>query len=84
MKAAKKFYSHVGGNLAEWLREKGLSWRKEFLSNAPYIIAVFGYKKAPYSRESVWLAVGYPLLALKEELQVSHTYHQKGMRLPSF
>ncbi len=70
----KKFYSNARGDLAEWLRKKGLTWKKEFLSNVPYIIAVFGYKKAPYSRESVWLAVGYLLLALEERGIASLTY----------
>ncbi|WP_457591714.1 nitroreductase family protein [Geoglobus sp.] len=70
----KRFYSHVRGELAEWLRSKGLSWEKPFLTEAPYIIAVFAYKKAPYSRESVWLAVGYLLLALEERGIASLTY----------
>lgn len=70
----KKFYSHVRGNLAEWLKNKNLSWKKPFLTDAPYIIAVFAHKKAPYSRESVWLAVGYLLLALEEKGIGSLTY----------
>jgi nitroreductase len=70
----KKFYSHVRGELAEWLKSKGLSWKKQFLSDVPYIIAVFAYKKAPYSRESVWIAVGYLLLALEERGIASLTY----------
>lgn len=73
-KGERKFYSHVRGELAEWLKNKGLSWKKEFLSQVPYIIAVFGYKKAPYSRESVWIAVGYLLLALEEKGIASLTY----------
>ncbi|AIY89343.1 Nitroreductase family protein [Geoglobus acetivorans] len=70
----KKFYSNVRGELAEWLKSKGLSWKKPFLTEAPYIIAIFAYKKAPYSRESVWLAVGYLLLALEERGLASLTY----------
>ncbi|MBE8540465.1 nitroreductase family protein [Geoglobus acetivorans] len=70
----KRFYSHVRGELAEWLRIKGLSWEKPFLTDAPYIIAVFSHKKSPFSRESVWLAVGYLLLALEERGIASLTY----------
>ncbi len=70
----RKFYSNVRGDLAEWLSEKGLNWKKEFLSEVPYIISVFRYKKAPYSRESVWIAVGYLLLALEEKGIASLTY----------
>jgi nitroreductase len=70
----RKFYSHVRGELAEWLHSKGLSWQKPFLTDAPYIVAVFAYKKAPYSRESVWIAVAYFLLALEEKGIASLTY----------
>jgi len=73
-KGERKFYSHVRGELAEWLKSKGLNWQKPFLSEAPYIIAVFAHKKAPYSRESVWIAIGYLLLALEEKGIASLTY----------
>ncbi|ADC64967.1 nitroreductase [Ferroglobus placidus DSM 10642] len=70
----KKFYSHVRGELAEWLKSKGLNWEKPFLTEAPYIVGVFAKKKAPYSRESVWIAVAYFLLALEERGLASLTY----------
>ena len=70
----KKFYSHVRGELAEWLKSKGLNWEKPFLTEAPYIVGVFAKKKAPYSRESVWIAVAYFLLALEEKGLASLTY----------
>ncbi len=73
-KGEKRFYSHVRGELAEWLKSRNLDWKKDFLTRAPYIIAVFGKKKAPYSRESVWIAVGYLLLALEERGIASLTY----------
>ena len=70
----KKFYSHVRGELAEWLKSKGLNWEKPFLTEAPYIVGVFAKKKAPYSRESVWIAVAYFLLAIEERGLASLTY----------
>ncbi len=73
-KGERVFYSRVRGELAEWLRSRGLSWKKPFLTEAPYVIAVFSKKKAPYSRESVWIAVGYLLLALEEKGLASLTY----------
>lgn len=73
-KGEKKFYSHVRGELAEWLKSKGLNWEKPFLTEAPYIVGVFAKKKAPYSRESVWIAVAYFLLALEEKGLASLTY----------
>ncbi|MCE4626943.1 MAG: nitroreductase family protein [Desulfurococcales archaeon] len=58
----------------KWLRERGITWRKEFLTTAPYLIVVIADRRAPYSRESVWLAVGYLLLALEEKGLASLTY----------
>lgn len=69
---------HEGRGLPEWfrgwLRERGITWRKPFLTEAPYLIAVLADRRAPYSRESVWLAIGYMLLALEEKGLASLTY----------
>ncbi|NJE08632.1 nitroreductase family protein [Thermococcus sp. M39] len=62
----RKFYEKVSGKLGEWLKEKGFSPEKPFLSEAPYLVLVFGYTKAPYWLQSTWIAVGYFLLALEE------------------
>jgi len=51
-----------------------LNWQKPFLTEVPYLIAVFSSKKAPYSRESVWIAIGYLLLAIEEAGLASLTY----------
>ncbi|KFZ22369.1 nitroreductase family protein [Thermotoga neapolitana] len=66
-RSEKTFYENVRGRLKEWLDEKRFTWRKPFLKEAPYLLLVFSEKSAPYSRESVWLAVGYLLLALEEK-----------------
>lgn len=62
----KEFYSKVRGELRGWLLSKGFSWKKPFLEEAPLLVLVFSEKKAPYSTHSVWLAIGYILLALEE------------------
>jgi len=36
------------------------------LEKAPFMILIFSDSKAPYSIQSVWLAIGYILLALEE------------------
>jgi len=73
--AEKKFYeSNIADWLKEWLEKKGISWRKPFLTDAPYLIAVFTDIRAPYAKESVWLAIGYMLLALEERGISSLTY----------
>jgi nitroreductase len=83
-KGEKKFYANVRGGLAEWLQNKGLNWKKPFIEKAPYIVAVFAHKKSPYSRESVWIAVAYFILALEERGIASLTYTpQTGERSPA-
>ncbi len=49
-----------------WLNAKGFRPEKPFLSEAPYLILIFGHTKAPYWLQSTWIAVGYLLLALEE------------------
>ncbi|MCE4616964.1 MAG: nitroreductase family protein [Desulfurococcales archaeon] len=69
---------HESGSLPEWfrkwLRERNITWEKPFLSEAPYLIAVFSRRGEPYARESTWLAIGYLLLALEEKGLASLTY----------
>jgi len=65
-KGEKEFYSNVKGSLKEWLLARGFSWEKPFLEEAPLLVLVFSEKKAPHSTHSVWLAIGYILLALEE------------------
>jgi len=60
------FYHQVRGDLKKWLQERGLTWHKTFLEQAPVLILVFGDRSAPYSTQSVWLAIGYILLVFEE------------------
>lgn len=66
-KAEKIFYEKSRGRLKDWLDAHEFSWKKDFLTQAPYLILVFSNKKFPFSRESVWLSIGYLLLALEEK-----------------
>ena len=75
-KAEKEFY---GSNklpkwFRKWTKERGITWKKPFLTEAPYLIVVVSNKNAPYSKESTWLAIGYLLLALEEKGIASLTY----------
>jgi nitroreductase len=70
----KEFYKKSNGRLKKWLDKMGFSWEKPFLSEAPYLIVVLSYKKAPFSKESVWLSIGYLLLALEEKGLSTVTY----------
>ena len=63
----KDFHKRVGGDLSKWLKRKKISWEKDFLQEADFLVLVFSFRKAPYSVHSTWLAIGYFLLALEEK-----------------
>ncbi|WP_042698070.1 nitroreductase family protein [Thermococcus sp. PK] len=73
-KGERQFYEKMKGKLGEWLQEKGFTWEKPFLSDAPYLVLVFADVRAPFAVQSTWLAVGYLLLALEEEGLGTVTY----------
>jgi nitroreductase len=82
-KGEKQFYDSVGGEFRGWLFSKGLSWRKPFLVEAPLLVAVFMDEKAPYAKESVWVSIGFLLLALEEQGLGTVTYTPSDTDLPS-
>ncbi len=73
-KFERDLHRRVRGELKEWMEKENITWRKDFLEEAPYLVMIFSDIRAPYSRESTWLAVGYFLLALEEEGLSSLTY----------
>ncbi|AAL81780.1 NADH oxidase [Pyrococcus furiosus DSM 3638] len=76
----EKFYERIKGELKEWLVENEFTPEKPFLTEAPYLVLVFGYTKAPYWLQSVWIAVGYFLLALEEVELGTVTYTPPNTR----
>lgn len=82
-KGEMEFYDGVSGEFRGWLVSKGLSWRKPFLVEAPILVAVFMDEKAPYAKESVWLSIGFLLLALEELGLGTVTYTPSDTDLPS-
>ena len=62
----KHLYDTVKGDFREWLLSQGLSHKKPFLEEAPFLVAVLMKKSAKYAVESLYVAVGHILLALEE------------------
>ncbi len=58
----------------------GLSWNKQFLETAPFLICIFGDSNQPYYRESIWLAAGWMLLAAEELGLSTLTYTPSEMK----
>jgi nitroreductase len=78
----REFYEKVDGEFKQWLTEQKLSWKKPFLEKAPVLVAVFMKKDAQYARESVWIAIGFILLALEEQGLSTLTYTPSKIQYP--
>ena len=72
--AERRFHKNPPQSIRRFLLEKGITWRKPFLTDAYALILVFGRKTAPYWIQSVWLSIGYLILALEEVGLASLTY----------
>ena len=70
----KKFYKRMDEKLANWVKERKITWEKKFLENAPFLIIIFSDRNSPYYIQSTWLCIGYFLLALEEKGIASLTY----------
>ncbi|EMR73327.1 nitroreductase [Thaumarchaeota archaeon SCGC AB-539-E09] len=75
-------YEKVSGDFRDWLLDHGLSPKKTFLEEAPLLVVVLMDRSAPYARESVWVAVGFILLALEETGLSTLPYTPSNMRYP--
>jgi len=77
-KKEKSFHEKLSGHFKKWLIDRVITWKKPFLSDAPYLVIVLCDKTLPFSKESVWIAVGYLLLALEEMGLGTVTYTPSG------
>lgn len=78
----RELYKNVRGEFKEWLLSHDLSPDKPFLEEAPLLVVVLMEAAAQYARESVWLSVGYILLALEEMGLSTITYTPSNTDLP--
>lgn len=72
--AEKVFYENSKGKLKDFLIKNSITWQKNFLINAPYLILIFSDIRSPFSKESTWISIGYFLLALEEKNLSTVTY----------
>ncbi len=56
------------------VKNRKITWKKTFLTNASYLILVFSDMECPYAIQSIWLSIGYLLLGLEEKKLSSLTY----------
>ncbi len=70
----KHFYQNLPEDRRKWYGDKGLTWRKPMLEDAPLLVAVLSDTTKPSHSQSTWLSVGYLILALEERGLSSVTY----------
>lgn len=73
-KVEKEFHEKAPEWMKKWLKKKGITWHKPFLEEAPILILVFGKTDEPHWIGSVWITIGYMLLALEEKGLATLTY----------
>jgi len=72
--AEERFHKNAKAELKQWFTSKQITSRKQFLTEAPILLAVFSNQEMPYATESTWLAIGYLILALEEKSLSTLTY----------
>lgn len=72
--ADKKFYDNSSEWFKEWMKEKKISLKKEFLIDAPYLVIVAGETDKPAWLESTWISIAYVILAAEYERLATLTY----------
>ncbi len=70
----RSFHAKAPEWMKKWLRKKDITPVKDFLTEAPYLVIVCSEKAAVYHVQSVWLSIGYMLLAIEEEGLATVTY----------
>jgi len=72
--ADKKYYSTVPEWFKKWMKKKSISFEKNFLVDAPFLVVVAGETDKPYWLESTWISIAYMVLAAENEGLASLTY----------
>ena len=70
----KTFYESISPVRKKRYNDKGLSPSKPMLTEAPVLIVILGDTTAPNYKPSVWISVGYAILAAEEKDLSTVTY----------
>ncbi len=76
----REYYKHVPKWFMEFAKSRNIDWRKPHLEEAPVLIHVFGYRRSPHWKESVWLMIGYLLIAAALKGYATLTYTPSDTR----
>lgn len=70
----RNFYESISPERKKWYDSKGLSPSKPLLTEAPILLVVLGDTNAPNYKPSVWVSIGYAILAAEEKGLSTVTY----------
>ena len=70
----RSFHEKAPDKLKNWLKEQKITPEKSFLTEAPALIVVAGFTKAPYWLESTWISIAYILLYAESQKLGTLTY----------
>lgn len=73
-KGERNFYESISLERKKWYDSKGLSPSKPMLTDAPVLFVVLGDTNAPNYKPSVWVSIGYAILAAEERGLSTVTY----------
>jgi nitroreductase len=68
------FHKKAPKQFKRWLKEQKITPEKSFLTEAPALIVVAGFTKAPYWLESTWVSIAYILLSVESQNLGTLTY----------
>jgi nitroreductase len=70
----KKFHATANDTFKRWLEKHQITPEKRFLTEAPVLVIVAGWTKAPYWLESTWISLAYVLLSAESQRVGTLTY----------
>jgi len=70
----RNFHKMAPSQLKKWFKEQKITPEKSFLTEAPTLIVVAGFTKAPYWLESTWISIAYILLYAENQSLGTLTY----------
>ena len=73
-KIERNFHKKAPKPFKRWLKEQKITPEKNFLTEAPALIVVAGFTKAPYWLESTWVSIAYVLLSVESQNLGTLTY----------
>lgn len=70
----RNFHKNAPVQLKRWFKKQKITPQKSFLTEAPALVVVAGFTKAPYWLESTWVSISYILLFVESQNLGTLTY----------